>query len=392
MGRRLFHIFVFFILLGALVAGVVAFSVVEPTIGRGRFLKQSQLITAASTSSPTRLTTPTLPVEPTVQQSDPPAVARLALRFQPTLVVSARDRFWPVSVLDTLNFRWKRRRTCLFRGDRCRLMPPKPTDLTQQGSSPSDFLQFPARVDRVNDQFVSSARALGVPMAAINGWRRNPTGVNPFPSAQMYFYYLRRAPDHAYRGVPNGLASLEYWFYFPLNYLPTVKTPLETLIDPISATIGNSDLHQGDFEHVAVLLDRRTKRPRYLWMARHGDEGLAFHWHSPRVQWTGSHNRHPVVYAAFGSHAIYRECGIQRRTRTFYVVNDYVVCLRHQNWGFTHQSTPLVDLAHTVWGCWQGHLGQAGRHLNRGVVNFVPYESDGPLSPLYQQENFGVAC
>jgi len=390
MGRRLFHVSLVLLLLALLVIGAIAFSVIGPTIGRGRFLRQSALITAASTSSPTRLTTPTLPIEPTVQQTDPPALVKLALRYQPTVVVSARDRFWPVSVLDTLHFRWGRKRTCLFRGDRCRLMPPKVSDLTQQRSSPSDYLQFPARVNRVTDQFVSSARAVGVPDAAIRRWRRTPTSVNPFPSAQIYFYYLDRAPDHAYRGVPDGLASLEYWFYFPLNYLATVKTPLLTLVDPIGTTVGNSDLHQGDFEHVAVLLDRRTKRPRYLWMARHGDEGLAFRWHSPKVQWSGGH--HAVVYSAFGSHAIYRECGIQRRLRTFYVVNDYVVCLRHQTWGFTYSSTPLLDLAHTSWGCWQGHLGEAGRHLYRGAVNLVPYESDGPPSPLYQHENFGVAC
>jgi len=276
MGRRLFHVSLVLLLLALLVIGAIAFSVIGPTIGRGRFLRQSALITAASTSSPTRLTTPTLPIEPTVQQTDPPALVKLALRYQPTVVVSARDRFWPVSVLDTLHFRWGRKRTCLFRGDRCRLMPPKVSDLTQQRSSPSDYLQFPARVNRVTDQFVSSARAVGVPDAAIRRWRRTPTSVNPFPSAQIYFYYLDRAPDHAYRGVPDGLASLEYWFYFPLNYLATVKTPLLTLVDPIGTTVGNSDLHQGDFEHVAVLLDRRTKRPRYLWMARHGDEGLAY--------------------------------------------------------------------------------------------------------------------
>jgi hypothetical protein len=189
--------------------------------------------------------------------------------------------------------------------------------------------------------------------------------------------------------VPNGLISLQYWFFYPLNYLPTIKAPLATLVNPIAATIGNSDYHQGDFEHVAVLLDRRTMRPRYLWMARHGDEGVSFRWHSRRMQWEGDH---PVVYAAFGSHATYPRCGIQRRSRTYQVVNDYVVCIRGRNFGFTHAATPLVNLAHTTWGCWQGHLGQSGRGLRRGPVGFVPYETDGPISPLRQQENLGVAC
>jgi hypothetical protein len=74
------------------------------------------------------------------------------------------------------------------------------------------------------------------------------------------------------------------------------------------------------------------------------------------------------------------------------VVNDYVVCLRKQTWGFDYRYTPMVDLSYTSWACWPGHLGQSGKHLDRGTVNFVPYETDGPVSPLYQQENLGSAC
>ena len=369
-----------------LVVGGVAFWAIEPTVGGGRFLKPDELITAQP-SQGLSLRRPLLPVEPPIQQTDTPALTGLALRYEPTLVTSAADRFWPVSVLDTLRFRWGKRRTCLYQGGHCRREPPSAADLT--GGSPDDYLQFPAAVNSVHDQFVSAARTLGVPLDAIADFGNRATELDPFATVQFYFFYQPHPPDHAYRGVPNGLISLQYWFYYPLNYLPTVKAPLQTLVNPIRATIGNSDYHQGDLEHVAVMLDPRTKRPRYLWMARHGDEGIAFPWHSRRMQWQGDH---PVVYAAFGSHATYPRCGIQRRGRTYEVVNDYVVCIRGLNFGFTYASTPLVDLAHTTWGCWQGHLGQAGRHLRRGPVGFVPYETDGPVSPLWQQENFGLAC
>jgi hypothetical protein len=300
--------------------------------------------------------------------------------------MSAADRFWPVSVLDTLKFRWKGRATCLYVGGRCRHEPPQPGDL--KGGSPSDYLQFPTPLNRVEDAFRSAAQALGSPLDAIEQWRARVTQLNPFQSAQFYFRYLPDPPHHAYRGVPDGLISLQYWFFYPLNYLPLVKKPLQTLVNPVGATIGNTDYHQGDFEHVAVLLDPRTKRPRYLWMARHEDEGVAFGWHSKRMQWDGDH---AVVYAGFGGHATYPRCGIQRRRRTFKFVNDYVVCIRGLNFGFTHDSTPLVDLAHTTWACWRGHLGQSG-HLKRRVVSFVPYETDGPLSPLRQQENLDASC
>jgi hypothetical protein len=370
----------------ALIGGGIVFWAVEPTVGGRRVLQSDELVTALSEGQQ-GLQPPLRPVEPPIEQTGPPALAALARRYQPTIVTSAADRFWPVSVLDTLRFAWKRRRTCLYSGGHCRREPPAPDDLT--GGSPDDYLRYPAEVNHVGDAFLSAARALGAPPDAIRAFRRRPAALDPFASAQVYFHYEPDPPDHAYRGVPNHLISLQYWFFYPLNYLPTVKTPLRTLADPIGATLGNSDYHQGDFEHVAVLLDRRTRAPRYLWMARHGDEGVAFRWRSRRVQWQGDH---PVVYAAFGSHATYPLCGIHRRARTLKVVNDYVVCIRGLNYGFTYASTPLVDLDKTIWACWEGHLGQAGHGLRRGPVGFVPYETDGPVSPLRQQENTDVAC
>ncbi len=120
-------------------------------------------------------------------------------------------------------------------------------------------------------------------------------------------------------------------------------------------------------------------------MARHADEGELFRWGSRSVQWDGTH---AVVYAALGSHASYAHCGIQRRPRTYWFLNDYVVCIPHETFGFTWQTTPLVDLAHVPWSCWRGHLGEAGRKLVRRRYRFVPFETGGPISPLLQAENF----
>lgn len=382
--HRLRHLIVGLVVVVAILLGALAFAVIEPTLTGSRTLSPSSLITADPTLGPS-----IVPAEPTVEQTDAPALAALARHYQPTVVVSVGDRFWPVSVLPMLRLRWHRDVTCIVRDDRCVTRAPTPADLRPDGSRATDYLQYPAPLNNVQDQFLAAARALGVSVDAIARWTHTAALSNPFASAQVYFHYLRRSPRHAYHGLPKGLVSLQYWFFYALNYLPTVKTPTETLINPLGATIGNTDYHQGDLEHVAVLLDPRTFRPRYLWMARHGDEGVAYRWHSRSVQWAGDH---PVVYAAFGSHATYAHCGIQRRERTFYVVNDYVVCIPHATFGFTYRATPLVDLRHTAWACWQGHLGEAGPHLDRGLVNFVPYESDGPRSPLLQQENLGTGC
>jgi hypothetical protein len=381
--RTVRHLVGALLLIVVLLAGALAFALYDPLSGGPRFLKPSQLITA-----PPGFNDAPAGGERPVQQTDSPGLAALALRYQPTLVVSGYDRFWPVSFLSTLAIRWRGRGPCIYVGGRCRIPNPGSSAFADPGS-PSDYLEYPTPVDNVTDTFLAAAADLGVPLPVLHIWPRKLADVDPFGSAQIYFYYLPKAPPGAYRGVPPGMVSLEYWFYYPLNYFPLVRIPLQALSDPIGSTLGNTDYHQGDLEHVAVLLDPKTMQPRYLWMARHAGEGQLYAWHSKAVQWDGDH---PTVYAALGSHASYAHCGIQRRSRTYWFINDYVVCLPHRTYGFTYAATPLVDLAKTSWGCWRGHLGQAGSGLFEGDVGFAPYENPGPLSPLMQQENFRIAC
>jgi hypothetical protein len=382
--RTVRHLVGALLLVILLLVGVLAFALYDPLAGGPRFLSPSQLISAPKSAT----VGPLLGGERPIQQTDSPALAALALRYQPTLVVSGYDRFWPVSVLSLLGTRWHGRGPCVYVGGRCRVPDPTAAAFSGAGSR-SDYLQFPAPADNVHDSFLSSAQDLGVSAAAVSSWPGRLTAIDPFATAQIYFYNLPKTPRGAYRGLPQGLISLEYWFYYPLNYFPLVRIPLEALSNPISSTIGNTDYHQGDLEHVAVLLDPKTMRPRYLWMARHADEGQAYPWHSGSLQWNGDH---ATVYAALGSHTSYAHCGIQRRSRTYWFINDYVVCLPHRTYAFTYSATPLVDLADTTWGCWRGHLGEAGSRLLQGSVGFVPLETPAPVSPLFQQENFGIAC
>ncbi len=382
--RTVRHLIGGLLLLVLLLLGALAFALYDPLSHGPRFLQLSQMVYSRSTNTDRSL----VGGEKPIQQTDTPAMAELALRYQPTLVVSGYDRNWPVSLPSLLATRWDGRGPCLYVGGHCRVRNPTVAALAGSGAE-SDFIQFPAPVDSVRDIFLSAGRALGVELSSILGWPRDITTIDPFASAQVYFYYLAKTPRGAYPGVPRGMISLEYWFYYPLNYFPLVRIPLQALSNPIGSTIGNTDYHQGDLEHVAVLLDPRTMQPRYIYMARHAGEGQAYRWHSKSVQWSGDH---AFVYSALGSHASYPGCGIQRRSKTYWFINDYVVCVPHKTFAFVYSATPLVDLAHTTWGCWRGHLGQAGRHLFAGSFGFVPYETPGPLSPLIQQENFNIAC
>jgi hypothetical protein len=371
------------LVLVVLAVGALAFALYDPLSHSPHRLRLDQLLTAAPGVGGLSVSG-----EPSVQRSDPPAIAALALRYQPNVIVSGYDRFWPVSVAAVLATRWNGHRPCLYINGRCQITDPSLASLAGKGS-PNDYLHLPSPVDNVKDAFRSAAAALGVPAAILDRFPHDIAKIDPFTSAQEYFYYLPRTRPHAYPGLPAGLISLEYWFFYPLNYFPLARIPLEALSNPLGSTLGNTDYHQGDFEHVAVLLDPHTMQPRYLWMARHADEGVAYPWGSKSVQWSGDH---ATIYEALGSHSSYAHCGIQRRSRTYWFINDYVVCIPHRTFGFLASSTRLVDLAKTAWACWRGHFGDAGSHLKRGRVNFAPYETGGPLSPLTQQENFGSAC
>ncbi|MGI9184750.1 MAG: hypothetical protein ACR2GZ_07270 [Solirubrobacteraceae bacterium] len=377
------HLLLGLLAIVALLVGAIAFALYDPFSNGPRVLRRSELVTAPREDS--RLSAVG---EAPIQATDPPALAALALRYQPTVVVSGFDRFWPMSLSAALKARWHGRGPCLIEAGHCRVHDPTVTSLTRPGSR-ADYLQWPSPLDSIQDNFLSVASRLGVGDSLLPGWPRGISRLDPFASAQVYFYRLPRTTRRSYPGLPGGLISLEYWFFYPLNYFPIIRIPLLALSHPITSTVGNTDYHQGDLEHVAVLLDPRTGQPRYLWMARHADEGQAYRWHSAAVQWNGEH---PTIYAALGSHSSYAHCGIQRRTRTYFFINDYVVCLPHLTYGFLPGATPLVDLTHTAWGCWRGHLGEAGRHLLTGMVALAPYETGGPYSPLLQQENFRTTC
>ena len=79
---------------------------------------------------------------------------------------------------------------------------------------------------------------------------------------------------------------------------------------PLAGDDENVDLHQGDWEHVDVLLDPRTHAPLWLYLARHSYEGQFIPWNSPQIQFDQGH---PLLQAAFGGHPTYL-AGLRRAT------------------------------------------------------------------------------
>jgi hypothetical protein len=205
-------------------------------------------------------------------------------------------------------------------------------------------------------------------------------------------------------GREKSLVALEYWFLYPYNYLPTLLQTNLTEDAPIAADVVNTDLHQGDLEHVAVLVEPRTEEPRWLYMARHANEGQFLPWDSTLLRLEGEH---PIVQAAYGGHPTYPAgCGARPRYRKPIDgrLSDLLVC-GPGRFAFRGSTTPLVDLAHTGWACWKGYFGAqvpeslltaaqstnaVVRTLARELKNYVFVA--GPRSPLWQGENGHLAA
>lgn len=318
----------------------------------------------AAVESPTPLAAPERAIggEPVISGPE----AALAKRYEPILNVAKVDRFWPVPVPTALDLNLGERFTRFV--SRARTSPhARLSDLRPNGGA-RQYLDYPAALDHVEDEFCSLGHALHIPATDLAQWRYRPDLLEPARSAQFYFFN---------RPVGKRGKDLQYWFFYPLNYLPELTDDFSFLGDPISSIAANVDFHEGDFEHVTVQLRPRGDEvvPTAVKMARHKGEDKPLPWSSPKLQLAGDH---PVVYAGFGGHASYEKCGPQvRRALGFIPLVDWTLCGDEQNFVFGAE-TPLVDLRSVPWPCWPGHFGELPP---RPVFELLV---EGPRSPFFQ--------
>lgn len=312
-----------------------------------------------------------------------PGLAALALRYEPTVKMSKLDRFWPVSVATVLT---ERDRSAggvqLVSGGRMVADPATLADLKPSDVS-SAYLEYPASLSDKADQMRVFLRGLGVSESTIDAW---PTDLSKFVngSAQIYFYDAGTGCSYAGQDT-RRYRALQYWFFYALNYYPmTVDTPT-MLSSPLQADTADIDFHEGDWEHVTVLLDQQGSGyvPKFVWMARHSSEGVLIPWDQVEHDSAG----HPVVYPAFGGHPSYPDCGAHPRALLAAAVYDYVVC--GGTGLYTLSAAPLVDLARVSWSCWPGYFGTTVGTAQSSNAD-DPTGSilvAGPRSPLRQAEN-----
>ncbi len=357
--------------------------------------------------------------EPPIEQTSP-GIAALARRLQPTVLVTVADPFWPVSVGALLADRVADGQvTCLrhLPAMSCPSKKPRPAptmaDLAAAGSGPDDFLEYPVSPPLTTGPgaqlaaFLRGQSGFAGRIPTLRQRLADPGLLDPWKTAQVYFYDAKNtnpatwpAPDSAIKGK---FIALQYWFFYAYNYYPAVFDAALMNDAPVAGDLVNTDLHQGDWEHVTVLLDARTKKPLWLYTARHSNEGQYYAWNSPLLTFDRGH---PIVQAAFGGHPTYdahcRE-GLRFAPALGVIrgrVADWIVC-GSGRFAFRWQTTPLVDIAKAPWACWQGHFGVATRteignaKVNEGSIRRAidsNYKVAGPRSPLWQAENGRLAA
>jgi hypothetical protein len=275
-------------------------------------------------------------------------------------------------------------------------------------STSDDYLQFPYRMTHDPNgvgQFKAFENGQGVDPGTHHAWLADPGLLRPWYTAQVYFYLgptvsLGNFPTPATSLPPatpgERFIPLEYWFYYPYNYYPAaVRSPLFEE-SPLAGSLLDVDLHQGDWEHVDILLNPKTDVPEWLYMARHSDEGQWLEWSTSKLARDGEH---PIIQAAYGGHPSYQPgCARRRRARTGGSLSDWLVCATGR-FAFRATTTPLVDMALTRWACWRGHFGEAASGVEvkdaakpesaRDLIRNFPLVA-GPAAPLRQAENQGV--
>jgi hypothetical protein len=328
-----------------------------------------------------------LPLQPSAVEQPishtSPGVAALALRYEPTVEMSTLDRFWPVSLATVLRARDRSGKGVQLVSHGQPVADPATLADLSTSDSLSAYLEYPARLVDKAAQMRTFLRGVGVPETQIDAW---PTNLSKFvkQSAQIYFYDAGTGCEYGGRDT-SRYRALQYWFLYSLNYYPMTVDTTTMLETPLRADTADIDFHEGDWEHITVLLEPQGSRyvPKFVWMARHSAEGRLYPWAGVEHDSTG----HTVVYPAFGGHPSYPGCGAHARALLAAAVYDYVVC--RPGLYTLAAKTRLVDLAHVGWSCWPGYFGTTVGTNASGDADDPTGQIlvAGPRSPLRQAEN-----
>ncbi len=254
-------------------------------------------------------------------------------KYAPFIYQDVADGFYPVS------FRWVPRlrnnddkAPCVHDGERCRGPVNIPLPSTQ---GKGRYLEYPAPNDR-DKQAALIDRTL-----RINGYPAN-AGLGRQALARMAYYLVGNADA-------DRTFVIEYWYFFTYNFFD-VRIP--------GVHIADLSKHEGDWEHVAIRFSP-TGRPLRITLSRHASDQYG-HYAWNEVEKVGTN---PQIYAAHGSHGLYRDCG-----RHQLYLHDGPLPAADHTCGHGGAVTSAVPESVTTrlnnlnrqWGCWQGQFGNSG--------------------------------
>lgn len=329
------------------------------------------------------LTTPIIPAPiPTSPPSTkPPTLSvtdfwrKLARDYQPALILSKSDPFWPISFNHVMEFRGNGHYTCALRdkhngGNKCGVKEPLNINVLHPNKCTKDKckLDYPAADVSIDAQKKEMYQALGV--SGVNQDAINKT-------ARIYYYPGGgRTKDGK---LPSTAYSMQYWFFYPFNFVPREMINLANLCTFHEWSCRG--YHEGDWEGVSIVFGNDNS-PKYVIFNQH-DNKQKIPWNSSKLtKYDGgarfhndSRSHHLVVGIAKGSHATYSNCGLM--DRAYPRPPDIVNCSSYN--GIDSDSN-LARLSENSWACWGGRIGES-----TGSPPPIYQFEDSPLSPLWQQ-------
>jgi len=230
----------------------------------------------------------------------------IAEKFKPVVYLHPTENYFPCTI------EWYLERCSLWEGK---------AELSRVGTLNTSNIPTGPKTQKMNLDAEQSARP-GMPKRALE---------------QVPFY------THVNKNA-DGDWQIFYIFLYAYNgALWLCGVPEKTERDCSCFQVGG---HQADIEHMTVIVDAVTERPKRFYYAAHGSN--AGKWLNPdEIQlWEGSH---PVVYSAKHSHASYWLTGTI--CRCLGCISDHTG--QGERW---YPPVQLID-ENTQWNLFQGDMG-----------------------------------
>jgi len=218
-------------------------------------------------------------------------------------------------------------------------------------------------------------------------WAQNEDvcGGTTTPNVGSFWEKYKKVVYGRYYEPPGYYSTivLQYWFFYVYNNW---------------RDYGGLNNHEGDWEMVQVILDKKTKKPTYVTYSHHVlNDHTTVEWKN--VSKIGTH---PEVFVARGSHASYPSPGVHCVLGETKIGNKVIsLCdilkdkyrrkLQDQTTGvetvlYPERDYKIICLNNYSWPTWEGRWGKRVKELKNG--NCLRSGKCGPLSPGKQERKW----